>query len=36
MANQMKKIVVKIGSSVIASKGKLDSGLVSRLVKDIL
>ena len=32
----MKKIVVKIGSSVIASKGKLDSGLASRLVKDIL
>ncbi len=32
----MKKIVVKIGSSVIAPKGKLDSNLVSRLVKDIL
>jgi len=32
----MKKIVVKIGSSVIAPKGKLDSGLISRLVKDIL
>jgi len=32
----MKKIVVKIGSSIIVSKGKLDSGLVSRLVKDIL
>lgn len=32
----MKKIVVKIGSSVIAAQGKLDSGLISRLVKDIL
>jgi len=32
----MKKIVVKIGSSVITPKGKLDSNLVSRLVKDIL
>jgi glutamate 5-kinase len=32
----MKKLVVKIGSSVIACGGKLDSGLVSRLVKDLL
>lgn len=32
----MKKVVVKIGSSVIAPKGKLDSALISRLVKDIL
>ncbi len=32
----MKKIVVKIGSSVIAPRGELDSELVSRLVKDIL
>ena len=32
----MKKIVVKIGSSVIAPRGKLDSDLVSQLVKDIL
>lgn len=32
----MKKVVVKIGSSVITAKGKLDSGLVSRLIKDIL
>lgn len=32
----MKKIVVKIGSSVIAPKGKLDSKLVSMLVKDIV
>ncbi len=36
MAKQAKKIVIKIGSSVIAPKGKLDSGLVSRLVNDIL
>ena len=32
----MKKIVVKIGSSVIAPKGELDLKLVSNLVKDIL
>ncbi len=32
----MRKIVVKIGSSVIAPGGKLDSALISRLVKDIL
>jgi len=32
----MKKIVVKIGSSVIAPQGKLDSGLVSQLVQDVL
>lgn len=32
----MKKIVVKIGSSIIAPKGKLDSGLISRFTKDIL
>ena len=32
----MKKIVVKIGSSVIASEGKLDPQLISRIVKDIL
>ncbi len=31
----MKKIVVKIGSSVIAPKGKLDSKLISALIKDI-
>ena len=36
MAKEAEKIVVKIGSSVIAPKGKLDSNLVSRLVKDIL
>jgi len=36
MVNQAKKIVVKIGSSIITPKGKLDSDLVSRLVKDIL
>ena len=35
MVKEAKKIVVKIGSSVIAAKGKLDSDLVSRLVKDI-
>jgi len=32
----MKKVVVKIGSSVIAPGGRLDSGLVSRLLKDVL
>ncbi|MBN3039907.1 MAG: glutamate 5-kinase [Candidatus Omnitrophica bacterium] len=32
----MKIVVVKIGSSVIAPKGKLDSKLVSDIVKDIL
>ncbi len=32
----MKTIVVKIGSSVIAPGGRLDSRLVNRLVKDIL
>ena len=32
----MKKIVVKIGSSVIAPKCQLDSLLISRLVKDVL
>ena len=32
----MKKMVVKVGSSVIAPKGKLDSKLISRIVKDIL
>jgi len=31
----MKKIVVKIGSSVIAPAGKLDSALIGRIVKDI-
>ncbi len=31
-----KRVVIKIGSSVIAPKGKLDSGLVAGLVKDIL
>ncbi len=36
MAKEAKKIVVKIGSSVIAPKGKLNSKLVSRLVGDIL
>ncbi len=36
MSNKIRKIVVKIGSSVIAPKGKLDSQLISRLVKDIL
>jgi len=36
MAKVVKKIVVKIGSSVIAPGGKLDSNLVLRLVKDIL
>ena len=33
---EMKKVVVKIGSSVIAPGGKLDSSLILRLVKDIL
>lgn len=32
----MRKIVVKIGSSVIAPKGKLDTPLINRIVKDIL
>ncbi|MCP4652391.1 MAG: glutamate 5-kinase [Candidatus Omnitrophica bacterium] len=32
----MKKIVVKIGSSVIAPKGKLDTKLVAALIKDII
>lgn len=32
----MKRIVVKIGSSIIAPKGKIDSLLVNNLVKDIL
>ncbi|MFH1767609.1 MAG: glutamate 5-kinase [Candidatus Omnitrophota bacterium] len=32
----MKKVVVKIGSSVLAPAGKLDSSLIHRLVKDIL
>lgn len=32
----MKKVVVKIGSSIIAPKGKLDLNLAGRLVKDIL
>ena len=36
MAKEIKKIVVKIGSSVIAPGGRLNSGLVSQLVKDIL
>jgi len=36
MAKQTKKIVVKIGSSVITVKGKIDSDLISRLIKDIL
>ncbi|MCK4912561.1 MAG: glutamate 5-kinase, partial [Candidatus Omnitrophica bacterium] len=36
MGKGAKKIVVKIGSSVIAPKGKLDSSLVLQLVKDIL
>jgi len=36
MAKVVRKIVVKIGSSVIAPRGKLDSELVSRLVADIL
>jgi len=32
----MKKVVVKIGSSVIAPKGILDSSLVNRIIEDIL
>ncbi|MDD5069287.1 MAG: glutamate 5-kinase [Candidatus Omnitrophica bacterium] len=32
----MKKIVVKIGSSVIAPNGKLDSRLIGRMIKDIV
>lgn len=36
MAKDTKKIVVKIGSSVIAPEGKLDSNLILQLVKDIL
>ena len=32
----MKKIVVKIGSSVIAPRGRLDEKLISKIVKDIL
>ena len=36
MAKQAKKIVVKIGSSVIAPQGRLDSRLVSGMVKDVL
>lgn len=32
----MKKIVVKIGSSIIAPSGKLDNSLVGALVKDVL
>ena len=32
----MKKIVVKIGSSVIAPGGRLDAALISHLAKDIL
>jgi glutamate 5-kinase len=32
----MRRIVVKIGSSVIAPKGKLDSGLVASLLEDVL
>jgi len=32
----MKKIVVKIGSSVIASQGRLDTKIVENIVKDIL
>ncbi|MCF7908463.1 MAG: glutamate 5-kinase [Candidatus Omnitrophica bacterium] len=32
----MKKIVVKIGSSVIAPKGKLNPALVNQIVRDIL
>jgi len=31
----MKKVVVKIGSSVIAPEGRLDSSLINRIVKDI-
>ena len=36
MARNIKKVVVKIGSSVIAPGGHLDSALVSKIVKDIL
>lgn len=32
----MKKIVIKIGSSIIAPSGKLDYALIGRIVKDIL
>ncbi len=32
----MKKAVVKIGSSVLAPEGKLDTALVDRIVKDVL
>ncbi|UCG35670.1 MAG: glutamate 5-kinase [Candidatus Omnitrophota bacterium] len=32
----MKKIVVKIGSSVIAPKGKIDANLLGRIVRDAL
>lgn len=31
----MKKVVIKIGSSVIAPGGSLDAGLINRIVKDI-
>jgi len=33
--NKMKKIVVKIGSSVIAPSGKLNSKLIASIIKDI-
>ena len=36
MAKQAKKVVVKIGSSVIAPGGKLDSALITKIVEDIL
>lgn len=36
MAKAVKKVVVKVGSSVIAPKGRLDLNLISRLVKDML
>ena len=36
MAKETKRIVVKIGSSVIAPKGKLDAGLITKIVEDIL
>lgn len=36
MAKNIKKVVVKIGSSVIAPKGRIDSSLISQLVKDVL
>ncbi|MFA7115015.1 MAG: glutamate 5-kinase [Candidatus Omnitrophota bacterium] len=32
----MKKVVIKIGSSVIAPSGKLDAGLIENIVKDII